>query len=273
MQLHLCVLVGAASDPDARWSAVVEGGADKFLGTVLVTGSAGRLSATALPVRPMPAADSWPWLAASVLLQVTYYGLVARCYQQVDMSLAYPLMRGCAPILVALAGSLFGQSLPAVAWLGVVLVSTGILCMALGARGGQLGLPLLTAMMIATYTLVDAHGARQSGSALGYTLWLFLLSGIPLPRWALYTRRGAVLAYARQHWPLGLAGGVGTTASYAMALWAMTQVPVAMVSALRESSILFALLISVFVLRERVPRVRWLAAGLIVGGVLALRMA
>jgi len=102
---------------------------------------------------------------------------------------------------------------------------------------------------------------------------LFLLSGIPLPLWALYTRGGAVLDYARQHWPLGLAGGVGTTASYAMALWAMTQAPVAMISALRESSILFALLISVFLLRERVPRTRWLGASLIVGGVLALRLA
>ncbi|EAB7134162.1 EamA family transporter, partial [Salmonella enterica subsp. enterica] len=98
-------------------------------------------------------------------------------------------------------------------------------------------------------------------------------SGIPLPLWAVYTRGSAVLHYARQHWPLGLAGGVGTTASYAMALWAMTQVPVAMVSALRESSILFALLISVFLLRERIPRARWLAAVLIVGGVLALRLA
>ncbi|PZP80464.1 MAG: EamA family transporter, partial [Stenotrophomonas maltophilia] len=87
------------------------------------------------------------------------------------------------------------------------------------------------------------------------------------------TRGGAVLDYARQHWPLGLAGGVGTTASYAMALWSMTQAPVAMVSALRESSILFALLISVFLLRERIPRARWLAAALIVGGVLALRLA
>jgi drug/metabolite transporter (DMT)-like permease len=104
-------------------------------------------------------------------------------------------------------------------------------------------------------------------------LWLFLLSGIPLPLWALHRQRGKLLAYARQHWPLGVAGGIGTTASYAMALWAMTQVPVAMVSALRESSILFALLILVFLLRERVPRARWLAAALIVAGVLALRLA
>lgn len=276
MPLSIFLLVLAAAALHASWNAIVKRGPDKFLGTVLVTGSAALLSAAALPFLPFlpfPAAHSWPWLAASVLLQVTYYGLVARCYQQVDMSLAYPLMRGSAPILVALAGTLLGEPLPAAAWLGVVLVSTGILCMALDARGGQLRLPLLTAAMIATYTLVDAQGARQSGSALSYTLWLFLLSGIPLPLWALYTRGGAVLDYARQHWPLGLAGGVGTTASYAMALWAMTQAPVAMISALRESSILFALLISVFLLRERVPRTRWLAASLIVGGVLALRLA
>ena len=82
-----------------------------------------------------------------------------------------------------------------------------------------------------------------------------------------------VVKHGSKAWPLGLAGGVGTTASYAMALWAMTQAPVAMISALRESSILFALLISVFLLRERVPRTRWLGASLIVGGVLALRLA
>ena len=85
-----------------------------------------------------------------MLLQVTYYALVARCYQQVDMSLAYPMMRGCAPILVALAGAVLGERLPPSAWLGVLLVSGGILCMARGARGGQLRLPLLTAAMIAS---------------------------------------------------------------------------------------------------------------------------
>ena len=273
MPLSIFLLVLAAAALHASWNAIVKRGPDKFLGTVLVTGSAALLSALVLPWLPFPAAESWPWLGASVLLQVTYYALVARCYQQVDMSLAYPMMRGCAPILVALAGAVLGERLPPSAWLGVLLVSGGILCMARGARGGQLRLPLLTAAMIATYTLVDAQGARLSGNALSYTLWLFLLSGIPLPLWALHRQRGKLLAYARQHWPLGVAGGIGTTASYAMALWAMTQVPVAMVSALRESSILFALLISAFLLRERVPRTRWLAAALIVGGVLALRLA
>ncbi len=268
MPLSIFLLVLAAAALHASWNAIVKRGPDKFLGTVLVTGSAALLSA-ALPFLPFPAAQSWPWLAASVLLQVTYYGLVARRYQRVDMSLAYPLMRGSAD--PGCTGGLPAEQLPPAAWLGVVLVSTGILCMALG-RGGQLRLPLLTAAMIATYTLVDAHGApvRQRAQlhvvavpAVGHSA---AAVGVVHPR-----RRGAGPCAP------ALAAGpgrcVGTTASYAMALWAMTQAPVAMVSALRESSILFALLISVFVLRERIPRARWLAAALIVGGVLALRLA
>ena len=272
MPLTIFLLVLVAAALHACWNAIVKRGPDKFLGTVLVTGSAALLSSAALPFLAVPAPESWPWLAISVLLQVSYYALVARCYQHADMSLAYPLMRGSAPILVAMAGAVMGERLPVPAWIGIVLVSTGILCMAVGSRSGRIGLPMLTAAMIATYTVVDAHGARLSGNAVVYTLWLFLLSGLPLTAWAVLRRRGELLAYTRRHWPLGVVGGVGTTVSYAIALWAMTRAPVAMVAALRETSILFALLISVLVLGERVPRIRWLAAALIVGGAAVLRM-
>lgn len=273
MSATIFLLVLAAALLHASWNAVVKRGPDKLLGTVLVTASAALLSAIALPWLAAPAQPSWPWLGISVLLQAGYYVLVARSYHAVDMSLAYPVMRGCAPPLVALAATVLGEPLPAVAWLGVVLVSAGILGMALGAHLRQLGWPLLTAVTIATYTLVDAHGARLSRSPISYTLWLFLFSGLPLAGWALLRRRDAVVAYARRHWLLGLCGGVGTTAAYAIALWAMTRAPIAMVSALRETSILFALLISALLLRERVPHARWLAAGLIVAGVATLRMA
>jgi len=124
-----------------------------------------------------------------------------------------------------------------------------------------------------TYTLVDAWGARQSGSPVVYTLWLFLLSGLPLPLWALWKRGPQLRVYARSNWQYGLVGGMGTLSAYGLALWAMTQAPVAMVSALRETSIVFAMMISAWVLRERVPRRRWMAAGLIVTGVAILRAA
>ena len=273
MPLSIFLLVLLAAALHASWNAIVKRGTDKLLGTVLVTASAALLSAAILPFLPLPHAASWPWLAASVALQAGYYAMVARCYQHADMSVAYPLMRGCAPLLVALASTASSEDMPMAAWAGILLISLGIVGMAIGARATALGLPLLTALMIAIYTLVDAHGARLSGHAISYTLWLFLLSGLPLPTWMAMHRRRELLSYARSHWRLGLVGGIGTTTSYAIALWAMTQVPVAMVSALRETSILFALLISTLLLGEQVRRIRWLAASIIVCGAAALRMA
>lgn len=258
----------------ASWNAIVKLGGDKLLTTILVTGWAAVLSAIALPWLPAPAAVSLPWLVASAILQTGYYVLVARAYHRADMSLSYPLMRGCAPLLVAIAGTwLFNERLSANAWSGIALISVGILCMAGSSRARSLRLPLCIAMVIATYTLVDAQGARLSGNALSYTLWLFLLSGLPLPIWALFARRRQLRSYLRGNWQRGLVGGIGTTASYAIALWAMTIAPVAVIAALRETSILFALLISALLLKEHISRKRLLAAALIVAGVVLLRLA
>lgn len=273
MSLSLFCIVLFAALLHASWNAIVKRGTDTLLTTILVTGSAAVIAAIGLPFLPAPAAQSWPWLAASTLLQVGYYVLVARTYQLTDMSASYPLMRGCAPILVALVSTLFlGERLAWIAWAGIALICLGILCMTRGLPRQHAWLPLLNAGVIATYTLVDAWGARHSGAAVSYTLWLFLLSGLPLPLWALCTRAGALRDYARRNWGDGIVGGFGTLISYGLALWAMTVAPVAMISALRETSILFGILISAWILHERVTRQRWIAAGLIVLGAVVLRI-
>lgn len=273
MSLPLFCLVLFAALLHASWNAIVKRGTDTLLTTILVTGSAAVIAAIGLPFLPAPATQSWPWLAASTLLQVGYYVLVARTYQLTDMSASYPLMRGCAPILVALVSTLLlGERLAWIAWAGIALICLGILCMTRGLPRQHAWLPLLNAGVIATYTLVDAWGARHSGAAVSYTLWLFLLSGLPLPLWALCTRAGALRDYARRNWGYGIVGGFGTLISYGLALWAMTVAPVAMISALRETSILFGMLISAWILHERVTRQRWIAAGLIVLGAVVLRI-
>jgi drug/metabolite transporter (DMT)-like permease len=274
MSLSIFCIVLFAALLHASWNAIVKRGRDTLLTTILVTGSAAILAAIGLPFLPAPAEQSWPWLAASTALQVIYYVLVARTYRLTDMSASYPLMRGCAPLMVALVGTLFiGERLAWIAWAGIALICAGILCMTRGISRQHLGLPLLNAGVIATYTLVDAWGARHSGAALSYTLWLFLLSGLPLPIWALCTRAAALRTYARANGYYGVVGGIGTLTSYALALWAMTVAPVAMISALRETSILFGILISAFILHERVTRQRWIAAGLIVVGAAVMRLA
>jgi drug/metabolite transporter (DMT)-like permease len=241
-------------------------------------GSAALIAVVALPFLPAPARESWPWLAVSASMQVGYLVLLVRIYHTVDMSLAYPLMRGSAPLTVALVSTLWlGEVLPGIGWIGIATICMGILAMAIGARGSLrpagLAMTLGNAAIIAAYTLTDAMGARASGTPAAYTLWLSLLTGIAMVIWAIPARGAALVRYARQGWHIGLIGGASTIVSYTIALWAMTMAPIAMVAALRETSILFATVISAVILRERVSRARVMAACVIAGGTMLLRLA
>lgn len=142
-------------------------------------------------------------------------------------------------------------------------------------RSGKSGLALafLSAVFVAGYTLVDALGVRRSGAPASYTLWIFLVTGLPLVVWAMLTRRRSFLAYGRENVLAGLLGGIGTTAAYGLALWAMTLAPVALVSALRELAILFGIAISGVLLKERLGAARIVAGCVIVTGAIVLRLA
>lgn len=270
-------LVLLAAALHASWNAIVKAGQDKSLTTVLVTGSAALWSALLLPFFSAPAAPSWPSIVVSAALQVIYYMLVARIYRVADMSQTYPLMRGVAPLLVALAGAVLLGEVPSPgAWLGIAVICLGILAMLAGARRQSragLRLALLNAMLIGTYTLVDGVGVRLSAAPVAYTLWIFLLSGAAIALWAGSSRWQQTRGYLRDNWHLGMVGGFGTLASYGLALYAMTLAPVAVVATLRESSILFATGIAWLVLKEPVGRLRALSVGVIVAGVVILRLA
>lgn len=261
----------------ATWNAIVKGSGDKLLTTVLITVFAAGVSAILLPFLALPARASWPCLAASAVLQTGYFTLVAATYRAADMSLAYPLMRGAAPLIVTLASvSWLGEALPAGAWGGILLICGGIAALALAARdGGGRGVlfALATACVIAAYTLVDGAGVRLSGAPAAYTLWLNLLTGVPFGLWLLIARPPSFRPYLRRNWSFGLIGGVGTLLSYGLALWAMTQAPVAVVSALRETSILFGAAISALVLKEDVGRRQIAAASLILAGAVCIRLS
>lgn len=269
-----CIVLFAAA-LHAGWNALVKGGGDKLMTTVTVTSSAAAIAVVALPFLPQPARESWPFIAASAGLQVVYYTLVARAYALADMSATYPLMRGSAPLLVALAAASFlGEPLTPKAWLGIAAICAGILFTAIQHQSGHgkgIALALLNAVVIASYTLVDGYGVRRSGSPAAYTLWIFLLTGIPLAIWALRVRRAAFLRQITGRWAPGLAGGGATVASYGLALWAMTFAPVAIVAALRETSILFATAIAGLALKENVGPARVAGACMIALGAVVLR--
>lgn len=271
-------LVMLAALLHATWNAILKGGDNKPFTTVIVSASAGLIAIIILPLLPVPARQSWPFIGASSVLQVGYFVLLARTYRVADMSRTYPLMRGAAPLLVALCSAgLLHEPLAGMSWIGIAVISAGIFSMAAirsqGAATRGIGLALVNALVIACYTLIDGAGVRLSDSPVAYTLWIYLLSCLPLVIWALHAQRPAFTAYLRRHWGIGLAGGAGSLASYSLALWAMTHAPIALVAALRETSILFGVAISLAVLKEHPGTRRIAAAGIIAVGAMLLRLA
>jgi drug/metabolite transporter (DMT)-like permease len=274
------VLLGALLH--ASWNAMVKSRTDTFLVTVLVAGGAGLLSALGLLVLPAPDSGSWPYIAASTVVQLAYYSLLVAAYRNGDMSHAYPLMRGSAPLLVALAsGPLIGERLGAVQWVAVGCNCGGIMALYFSTRAKHSGhagahrttfFALMTACMIAAFTLIDGVGARKSGSPIAYTMWIFMLTGVGLVAWAVARRPGELAAYARMNMRIVLLGGAANLGSYAAALWAMTHAPVAAVAALRETSILFAVVIAALVLHEKVSAQRLAAVALVGCGAVAMRL-
>ncbi|RYE09052.1 MAG: EamA family transporter [Hyphomicrobiales bacterium] len=260
----------------AVWNAIVKAGSDTLLTTILVAASAALVGIVTLPFLPPVAPAAWPYLAISAVLEIAYYALIAGAYRQADMSRAYPVMRGTPPLIVALVSSLaLGMHLSPIGWAGVLLVSLGLLSLTLIGRTAEpqrLGLAMINALVIASYTLVDGFGVRASGAPVTYTMWIFVLTGVPLALWALL-RRPDIIGYARSNWALGVAGGFGTLISYGLVLWAMTEAPIPIVAALRETSILFGTAIAAFVLRERVTTARVAAVLVIAAGAVVLKLA
>lgn len=263
----------------ATWNAIVKGGSNKFLHAVLVANSAALLAVVMLPFLPQPARQAWLYIAASALLQAVYYKLLAAAFRTGDISHAYPLMRGSAPLLVSLvSGPLIGEALPVGKWIGVILICTGVIGFAwegrhrTAAHSAVVRYGLANAVIIASYTVVDGIGVRASGAAAGYTMWNVLLTGVILLSWTLLTRPKELLIYAQGRLPIALVGGIATLTSYGIVLWSMTQAPIAAVAALRESSMIFVLAIAVLVFKERVDLRRYVATAVIACGAAVIRL-
>ncbi|MBN8950905.1 MULTISPECIES: EamA family transporter [unclassified Rhizobium] len=277
MSLDVIALVLFGALLHATWNAIIKAGTDKSLDAALVSAGGAVAALPLLPFLPLPASGAWPFIGASAILQFAYFQLVAGAYRAGDIGLVYPLMRGVAPLIIVSTSSfVLKETLSGGALIGTMTICAGILTLAFEARKGSrraIVLALTNAVVIATYTYVDGIGARISGNSISYTLWMALLPPVLLFAWAI-SQRGvnAVAAHVRYNWWRGLIGGGGSIASYGLALWAMTKAPVAMVAALRETSILFALVISVVVLKERSSIWRYIAGGIIAAGVLVLRL-
>ena len=268
----------------ASWNALIKSGTDKALDTALIHVLGCGVGAVLVAFVGPPRSEAWPWIAGSLFIHVGYYMTLVGAYKHGELGFAYPIMRGSAPLLVALlSGPLIGEHLPMPAWLGIGAISAGVLTIGLtrstrgsGSRRHALAYALANACIIASYTIVDGIGVRASGDALQYVGLLFLVDGLPYFAIVMWQRRHAPtpsLAFMRKRWPVALLGSGASMGAYGIALWAMTQAPVASVAALRETSVLFAALIGVLLLKERFRFQRAIGTGAIVAGVMALRLA
>jgi phosphonate utilization associated putative membrane protein len=270
------VLIGALLH--ASWNALVKASADKALDTATIHLVGSLLTLPLALLIGWPAAAAWPFILASVVIHIAYYIALTGAYQHGDLGLTYPLMRGTAPLLVALSAAMtVGERLSPLAWAGVLGVSCGVLALGLSRHAldspRAVGFALANAVVIAVYTVVDALGARASGNPLQYVAALFVLDGWPFALLVL-ARRGSATAwpYVQQRWPVAMVAAGASLGSYGIALWAMTRAPVATVAALRETSVLFAALIGSWFLKEAFSLRRAVGTAAIVGGVMALRL-
>jgi drug/metabolite transporter (DMT)-like permease len=260
---EILIIVLCAALLHASWNALVRASLDKFQDTVLIVLGAAFWAIFFLPKVPFPAPESWPYLALSVGIHVVYFTLVAFSYRSGQLSLIYPLMRGSAPVLSMVAAAIFAKEFPSSGgWLGVLLISGGIIALSGDSfRSGTFDLnsalcALANVFVIVTYTIVDALGARLSGYALSYTGWMFLLTGIALLAASFVVYQKKMYSSIRVGWHRGLIGGGCSLASYSLVLWAMTKAPIALVAALRETSVIFAAIIAAFLLKEPFTRLR-----------------
>ena len=280
LQPHLVSLVLLAAVLHAGWNAFVKFSGDRFLTFTAIRGTGTVLGLLGAAFVPFPATQAWPYLIAGLVIHNFYYVGLLQAYRFGDLSHVYPLSRGIAPMTVAVLAAVFAGEAPnAGAAAGIVLVSAGIIGLMFSGPGLKDGglkpvlLATVTGLFIAAYTVVDGLGIRLGETAIGYIVWLDVGEGIPFMLAALVLKPGEAGTFLKRNWPRTTGAGVVMVLAYALVLYALGQGAMAHVSALRETSVLFAVVIGVVVLGEPLGWRRMAAAAVIVAGVILLQVS
>lgn len=274
MSFQITLLILLAAFLHAFWNALLKGGADR-LWSMTVMGLTTTLAGLILaPFLPLPLPASWPCMLLSALLHVGYNAFLIRAYRSGEFGSAYPVARGSSPLLVTLGAALAAGEWPTLTALaGIALVSIGIISLAFrGRRLPEAGIfyALGTGCFIAAYSVTDGIGGRLSGNATAYTLWMCLLWGMTAV--PVYWLRRRDWRLWRGFMPTATAalGGLLSLLAYGIVIFAMTAAPMGAVSALRETSVLFAILLGRIFFAEKLTGRRIVSVVVIVMGVLCL---
>ena len=265
----------------ATWNSLVKGSQDKYVGMLLI--ALGHVPPGVIFVffAPLPGIDVLPWLGASLALHLGYQIFLAASYRVGDLTTVYPIARGSAPLFVTLVSLTVldvDLSWPQVGSVGLLIL--GLLLLSydrLGANKRQwtvVTLALVTGGFIASYSIVDGLGARKMGYALAYWGWVAIGNGALMTLWMLLFQPSSMakVRLTSQNLTTLLLGGGASYLAYGIVTWAFTQAPIAVITALRETSVIFALLIGLIFLRERSTPMKIVACSMTVVGVICLRI-
>jgi drug/metabolite transporter (DMT)-like permease len=256
----------------ATVNAVLKSGKDKMSSRALIDGFSALIVLPLAFLLPLPA-HAWVWLAASGAIHLVYLTALIKAFESADMMVTYPLMRGLAPMLASLVAiGLFHEPITAAIGAGVACVSVGVMIAAFGRHLDRRALiwSLITGASIALYTVADAQGVRAAPSAPSYIVWIFLIDGGVIAALFALWRGPTFILSARSEWRAGLAAGAGSIVSYGLALWALRLGDIPRLAALRETSVLFGVVIAIVFLKERATPARLASAALIGAGAVVL---
>lgn len=278
MSIWVLLAVLGAAFLHALWNALIKIGTSRVGAMVIL--SVAEIPIGLIVALPRPAINSaaWPWVIAAGCTHFFYKTFLVFAYDRGDLSRVYPLARGAAPLAVALIGAVFlADQVTGPQYAGIALLACGIALMARGVfTDGEsrhlIPLALGSAAATATYTLLDGLGARLSGDAVAYVAWVFVADGLIFTVGSLIWRGWGVLPTQPKAWAVGSFASLASYGAYAISIWAMTVAPIAVVAALRETSILFAVLIGWLAFGEKMTRDKAMAAGLIVAGIMVTRI-
>jgi drug/metabolite transporter (DMT)-like permease len=280
LETHVLLIVLFAAALHATWNALVKGAPDKLISMTAVVLGHAPFALLALPFAPLPDAAAIPYIFAGAALHVGYQLFLFWAYRQGDLTQVYPIARGTAPLIVAgFSVLVFRETLSTMQFVAIATIACGIMSLVL-VRGSQgmhnprgAALALITGCFVAGYSMVDGYGARAAATAVGYYAWLTILNAIAFAVIVAIVSPGALQVTIRSHKKIMAIGGGASFAAYALVVWAFTQAPIAVVTALRETSIVFALLIGVFFLKERLSLMKLVSAMLTMLGALMLRFS
>jgi drug/metabolite transporter (DMT)-like permease len=275
LEVFFTVLLAAALH--AGWNSLVKINAEPIIAMGLMMACTSFVSLLLLPFVALPPPVMWPWLLLTLVLHFGYKVFLVKAYAQGDFGQVYPIARGSAPVWVLLFSMVFlAANFSTLQILAVLLIAAGVAALSRFKRGKPMSAgfyyAIITSLWIASYTLVDGYAVSEMGYVHSFVVWMFFLDGIVATIWAYRYNSKVFVASFSKHWFVAVGGGMMSMAGYWICLWAMTQVPVAMVAALRETSVLFGALLSSFMFKEYFGRSRWLAVVLICIGLALVKL-